>query len=307
MAIIDYLNFLADAPRVEAFRRAIAEVVTPDKVVLDLGTGIGTYALFAARAGARVYAVEVGPAIDVARELAVENGLAERIEFLRGRAERLQPPRRADVLVFEDFAPHLFAPETAELLEEIGRRWLTPGAVAIPRRIRVLLGPRLLPPDVRRAHPLSRRRGLRPGRGPSHRASAQSDTPRRLAGGRLAGRAAGAGPGRAPRSGMLRAGGTGQVDPGARRGDARAGPLDRPGAIGAYHVLEPTLGPGGRLEPGVPSAHHATGADSGGGSTGQGVDPRSRTPAAGVVALERDGRGQNPGAEYVPRPAPIAG
>jgi protein arginine N-methyltransferase 1 len=141
MSTVDYLHFLADAPRVDAFRRAIEASVSPGQLALDLGTGIGTYAMFAARAGARVLAVEDDPVIDVARGLAADNGLADRITFLRGRTERLEPPERADVLVFEDFAPHLYHPETAEILLDVRTRWLRPGATSIPRSIRLFAAP----------------------------------------------------------------------------------------------------------------------------------------------------------------------
>ncbi|UCC71731.1 MAG: class I SAM-dependent methyltransferase [Gemmatimonadota bacterium] len=141
MSTLDYLNFLADTPRVDAFRRAIETTVSPGQLVLDLGTGIGTYALFAARAGARVLAVESDPVIDIARGLAADNGLAAQITFLHGRTERLEPPEPADVLVFEDFAPHLYHPETAKVLLDVRDRWLKPGASSIPRAIRVMAAP----------------------------------------------------------------------------------------------------------------------------------------------------------------------
>jgi hypothetical protein len=141
MATLDYLHFLADVPRVDAFRRAIEAAAAPGRLVLDLGTGIGTYAMFAARAGCRVLAVEDDPVIDVARGLAADNGLADRITFLRGRTERLEPPELADFLVFEDFAPYLYHPETAEILLDVRKRWLSPGATAIPRSIRLFAAP----------------------------------------------------------------------------------------------------------------------------------------------------------------------
>jgi protein arginine N-methyltransferase 1 len=150
MATLDYLHFLADTPRVDAFRRAIEVAIAPGQLVLDLGTGIGTYAMFAARAGGRVLAVEDDPVIDVARGLAADNGLADRIEFLRGRAERLEPPERADVLVFEDFAPYLYHPETAEILLDVRARWLRPGATSIPRSLRLFAAP-VCCPDTYRA------------------------------------------------------------------------------------------------------------------------------------------------------------
>lgn len=141
MDAVEYLQLLGDIPRVEALRRAIERSVSPGQVVLDLGTGIGTYAMFAARAGARVYAVEANPIIEVARQLATDNGLADRINFLEGWAADLQPPERADVLIFEDYAPYLFQTETALILEDIRRRWLKPVATAVPRAISVMLAP----------------------------------------------------------------------------------------------------------------------------------------------------------------------
>jgi hypothetical protein len=141
MSVLDYLNFLADAPRVEAFRRAIERAASPGQVVLDLGTGIGTYAMFAAQAGARVLAVEAEPVVEIARELAVDNGLADRITFLKGRLQDLEPPERAHVLVFEDYSPSLFHEETARLLDDVRERWLEPSARAIPRYLRASLAP----------------------------------------------------------------------------------------------------------------------------------------------------------------------
>jgi len=52
---------LADEDRTLAFETSIKELVKPGSIVLDLGTGSGIMALFAARAGAtRVFTVEIG-------------------------------------------------------------------------------------------------------------------------------------------------------------------------------------------------------------------------------------------------------
>src|SRR5205823_458687 len=54
-----YRQLIDDPVRLGAFQRAIAGVVRPGDVVADIGCGLGTYAIFAARAGARrVFAVE---------------------------------------------------------------------------------------------------------------------------------------------------------------------------------------------------------------------------------------------------------
>jgi len=72
---------LNDVVRMEAYRRAIFQTVKRGDTVLDVGSGI--LAMLACQAGAgRVYAVEQGPVIAAARELATANGFADRIVFL---------------------------------------------------------------------------------------------------------------------------------------------------------------------------------------------------------------------------------
>ena len=75
---------LRDTTRIDRYDRAIRQLVRPGMVVLDVGTGTGILALLAARRGARVHAVESGPIIGLARQLAAGNGLADRIVFHHG-------------------------------------------------------------------------------------------------------------------------------------------------------------------------------------------------------------------------------
>ena len=54
-------HFLKDEHRINAFRSAIAEVVRPGDVVVDLGSGTGVLGLLACQAGAgRVYSIDDG-------------------------------------------------------------------------------------------------------------------------------------------------------------------------------------------------------------------------------------------------------
>ncbi len=153
MSLADFVYFLANSARVEAFREAIERTVRPGHVVLDLGTGIGTFAMLAARAGARVYAVDADPVIDIATELGRDNGLADQITYLKGWSEELEPPERADVLIFEDYASHLCVPGTEAFLEDVRQRWLKADALAIPRGIRVMLAPVCCPATYRTLAP----------------------------------------------------------------------------------------------------------------------------------------------------------
>ena len=80
-----HMRLLAGAPdRILALRLAMSSAIGPSSVVLDAGCGsLGVLAIMAARLGARrVVAVDIGP-LDVARALAEENGVADRIEFLQ--------------------------------------------------------------------------------------------------------------------------------------------------------------------------------------------------------------------------------
>ncbi len=55
-----------NAVRTEAFTTALENCITPETVVLDIGTGTGYFALVAAKLGARhVYAIEPNPAIQI--------------------------------------------------------------------------------------------------------------------------------------------------------------------------------------------------------------------------------------------------
>src|SRR5438105_15150054 len=95
-----YAAMLHDARRVEAYQRALQLTVTPDSVVVDIGTGLGIFAFLACQAGARrVYAIEPSEVIAVARELAVTNGYRERIEFIEDISTHVTLPEKADVIV----------------------------------------------------------------------------------------------------------------------------------------------------------------------------------------------------------------
>jgi protein arginine N-methyltransferase 1 len=93
---------LVDSVRTSAFHDAIMRIVRAGDVVLDIGTGTGVLAMFAARAGARrVYAIEQGPVIDLARRVVDANGLQDRVTFIEGLSTEVDLPEPADVLITE--------------------------------------------------------------------------------------------------------------------------------------------------------------------------------------------------------------
>lgn len=134
---------MADDPiRMRAFKRAIAQAVRPGAVVLDAGCGLGTYAVLAAQAGAaRVYAVDEGPILEVARQVVADNGCAERVRLLRGRTTLLEPPERADVVIFEDYVAGLLLPQVVQTVADLRARWLKPDGVLLPGAATIWIAP----------------------------------------------------------------------------------------------------------------------------------------------------------------------
>ncbi|MDB4947874.1 MAG: prmA [Gemmatimonadetes bacterium] len=131
-------RMIADAPRTDAYARALEVSVRPGCVVLDVGTGSGILAMLACRLGARrVYAVEPDDVIQVARELSAANGMAGRITFIQGLSTEVELPERADVLVADvRGALPLFHGSVATLIDA-RERLLRPGGAMIPRRERL--------------------------------------------------------------------------------------------------------------------------------------------------------------------------
>src|SRR2546426_1700324 len=101
-SIIDYGAMVADRLRTDAYAQALRQAVRPGSVVLDIGTGVGIWALLACQFGARrVYAVEPDDVIQVAREIAAANGYTQRIEFIQNMSTQVTLPERVDVIVAE--------------------------------------------------------------------------------------------------------------------------------------------------------------------------------------------------------------
>ena len=100
----DQLNehgaYVADAVKIDAYRRALNNVVEPGDVVIDLGCGSGALGLLALEAGAgRVIAVDRGPILELARETFEANGFGDRVDCRRLSSSDLSLHAPADVLV----------------------------------------------------------------------------------------------------------------------------------------------------------------------------------------------------------------
>jgi protein arginine N-methyltransferase 1 len=136
-SISDYGAMIADKARTKAFLRALGDAITPDSVVVDIGTGTGIFALVACRLGARrVYAIEPDDAIQVAKAMATANGCSDRIEFTQDLSTNVSLPERADVIVSDIGGVLPWFRNHIPSIVDARRRFLAPGGVLIPRRDR---------------------------------------------------------------------------------------------------------------------------------------------------------------------------
>ena len=134
-SINDYGDMITDTVRMDAYVRALGQVVKPGAVVLDIGTGTGIFALLACRMGARrVYAVETSDAIDIAREIALANGYADSIEFIQGLSTQVALPEPADVIVSDLRGVLPFHGQHLPVIADARRRLLAPGGSLIAQR-----------------------------------------------------------------------------------------------------------------------------------------------------------------------------
>lgn len=97
-------DMLQDRHRMDSYYRAITENrdLFREKVVLDVGTGTGILALWAAFAGAkRVYAVEMTDMAKHARKLVDSNGYGSVVKVIQGSMEEVELEEQVDIIVSE--------------------------------------------------------------------------------------------------------------------------------------------------------------------------------------------------------------
>jgi len=142
LVIGEHRAYLADEVRVAAFDAAIRETIGPGDIVLDLGSGTGILGLLACRAGAaRVYCVEAGAIVGLAREIAAANGFADRMTFIREHSTRAELPERADVLVTDQISRFGFESALLDVVADARRRLLKPVHRLVPTAIRLQAAP----------------------------------------------------------------------------------------------------------------------------------------------------------------------
>ena len=142
LIVDEHRKYLSDPVRLDAFRRAIAEIVAPGAVVLDLASGTGILGLFACEAGAaRVYSVEVNGMVEISRAVAAANGLTGRVISLHGFSSQMTLPEPVDAIICDQLSHFGIEADIIADASDVRRRFLKPGGAMLPARIDLILAP----------------------------------------------------------------------------------------------------------------------------------------------------------------------
>lgn len=128
-------QMLMDHVRMKAYHSAIVanRASFEGKVVLDVGTGSGVLAIWAAQAGAsKVFAVEYTDMAHHARKLVEANGLSHIVEVIQSSAEDLQLPCQVDIIISEWMGYILLRESMLDSVIRARNRWLKPGGAMFP-------------------------------------------------------------------------------------------------------------------------------------------------------------------------------
>ena len=142
MRIEYHRTLLSDRVRNQAFHEALKRVIVPGKTkVVDIGCGTGFLGFMAAKLGAkRVVLIETAEIASLAKRLTKANGFRN-IEVVPAHSTELEPPERFDVAVSETLGNYAFEENIIETLGDARDRYLEPGGVLIPGKVRQFVCP----------------------------------------------------------------------------------------------------------------------------------------------------------------------
>lgn len=145
-----HIRMLNDYRRTAAYQAALFETVTPEDIVVDVGTGTGVLAATASLAGARhVYAIERTPNMPkLARKFFEANGVADRITILEGDSAQVELPEKADIMVSEIVGNDPLAENIIPTTNDAVQRLLKPNARLIPGRLKIFALPVTVPDEL---------------------------------------------------------------------------------------------------------------------------------------------------------------
>ncbi len=134
---------LSDANRNRPLYRALQKTVTKDSSVLDIGSGTGIWAVAAAMLGARkVVAVEEEPLlVGIIKDLAHENGVADRVAVVQGDSRQIDLAKEFDLVISETVGHLVFDESIASIMIDARERFLKPDGRLIPESVALMAAP----------------------------------------------------------------------------------------------------------------------------------------------------------------------
>jgi SAM-dependent methyltransferase len=136
-------SLLQDRNRNQAFFAALQSAVTPQSMVLDIGSGTGLWAIAAAKLGARhVVAIEQEPLlVGLIRNLAHENGVGDRVRVVEGRSGQVQLEGKFDVIISETIGHVIFDEQIVDIMIDARNRFAAENAAFIPNKVSLVVAP----------------------------------------------------------------------------------------------------------------------------------------------------------------------
>lgn len=137
----EHLGYVSDSVRLDRFAAAIVQAVQPGMLAVDLGCGTGILGQLCLQAGASgVCAIDSTEMLEIAREAFGRAGHGDSCRLIRGRSFRVNVAEPADLVICDHVGYFGFDYGIIELMADARRRFLKPGGVVMPRRIKLFLG-----------------------------------------------------------------------------------------------------------------------------------------------------------------------
>ncbi|CAM6100257.1 unnamed protein product [Calypogeia fissa] len=137
-------EMLSDRVRMDAYYNSVFRNARHfvGKIVLDVGTGSGILAIWAAQAGAKkVYAVEATQMARHARSLVAGNGVEHVVEIIEGAIEDVTIPEKVDIIISEWMGYFLVRESMFDSVLYARDRWLKPTGIMYPSHARMWVAP----------------------------------------------------------------------------------------------------------------------------------------------------------------------
>lgn len=131
-------QMIKDKVRTDAYMHSIMDNkhLFKGKVVLDVGCGTGILSMFAAKAGARrVIGLECAAIAHQAQQIVADNGLAEVVTIVHGKAEEVELPagvEQVDIIISEWMGYCLLYESMLDTVLYARDKWLAPGGLLFP-------------------------------------------------------------------------------------------------------------------------------------------------------------------------------